>query len=241
MVLEQVAFDIETTGFAVDDAVTVVGFAVPAGLRVFVQTSDRSASDIESAVAAVTPAETLVNVSTHMSEQDLLTAVAAFVADRLAGDDVLLVAYNGERWNGGFDVPFLRTRYAQQGQEWPFVDVPYADLMPIVADRFNTTVRSGGGDGDDGGDGGDGDAAATRERNDLGHAYAVLCDGAYENVDPFESSAAAVTAFEDGRFAELAQHNVADVLRTQAIGRVTEQYCAKSEFNVKSLTPTRNP
>jgi len=34
--LDQVAFDIETTGFDVDDEVTVVGFALPLGVRVFV-------------------------------------------------------------------------------------------------------------------------------------------------------------------------------------------------------------
>jgi len=227
MTLQQVAFDIETTGFAVDDEVTVVGFAVPLGLRVFVQTGGRPAGDIESAVAAVTPDDTLVNVSTHTSEQGVLAGVSAFVADRLAGEDMLLVAFNGERWNGGFDLPFLRTRYAQCDVAWPFVDVPYADLMPIVADRFNTTIVND-------------DAAETQdERNDLENAYAVLCDGAYGDVDPFESSAAAVTAFDDGRFAELARHNVADVLRTQAVGRVAERFCAKSEFQVKSLTPTR--
>ncbi|MGB9961639.1 hypothetical protein ACOZ32_05440 [Halobacterium sp. MBLA0001] len=42
MVLEQVAFDIETTGFNVDDEVTTVGFAVPMGVRVFVQTGERA-------------------------------------------------------------------------------------------------------------------------------------------------------------------------------------------------------
>jgi len=230
MVLQQVAFDIETTGFGVDDEVTVVGFAVPLGLRVFVQTDSRPAGDVEATVEAATPDDVLVNISTHSSEQGLLAAVSAFVAERLAGDDMLLVAYNGETWSGGFDVPFLRTRYAQLGLQWPFTDVPYADLMPIVADRFNTTVID------------DGEADAETEsvaRNDLGHAYAVLCDGEYSDVDPFDDSAQAVTAFDDGRFAELARHNVADVLRTQAVGRVAERYCAKSEFQVKSLTPTR--
>ncbi|MDZ5813400.1 hypothetical protein U4E84_18885, partial [Halorubrum sp. AD140] len=121
---------------------------------------------------------------------------------------------------------------------WPFTDVPYADLMPIVADRFNTTVIDDATAAADAETGTKADAEPV-ERNDLEHAYAVLCDGTDGDVDPFDESAEAVAAFEDGRFAELAQHNVADVLRTQAIGRVAERYCAKSEFNVKSLTPTR--
>ena len=219
MVLEQVAFDIETTGFDAVDVVTTVGFAVPMGVRVFLQTGERDASGIESAVESAVP-ETLVNMSTHASERELLSEVSEFVAERIR-DDMLLVAYNGEKWNGGFDVPFLRTRYAQRDLAWPFVDVPYADVMPLVTDRFNTTV----------------DGA---EQGGLVTAYNVLCDGSYGDLDPFNDSVEAVAAFEDGRFAELVLHNVADVLRTRALGRVAERYCSKSEFKVKSLTPTRS-
>jgi DNA polymerase III alpha subunit (gram-positive type) len=219
MVLEQVAFDIETTGFDAVDVVTTVGFAVPMGVRVFVQTGERDASGIESAVESEV-SETLVRVSAHASESELLAAVSEFVAERIR-DDMLLVAYNGERWNGGFDVPFLRTRYAQRDLAWPFVDVPYADVMPIVTDRFNTTV-----DG--------------IEQGVLVAAYDVLCGGSHGDLDPFDDSVEAVAAFEDGRFAELVLHNVADVLRTRALGRVAERYCSKSEFKVKSLTPTRS-
>lgn len=220
MVLEQVAFDIETTGFDAVDVVTTVGFAVPMGVRVFLQTADRDVSGLESAVESAV-SETLVNVSTHASERELLAAVSEFVAERFSDGDVLLVAYNGERWNGGFDVPFLRTRYAQRDLGWPFVDVPYADVMPLVTDRFNTTV-----DG--------------TEQGGLVTAYDVLCDGPYGDLDPFNDSVEAVAAFEDGRFAGLVLHNVADVLRTRALGRVAERYCSKSEFKVKSLTPTRS-
>jgi len=217
--LEQVAFDIETTGFDVDDEVTVVGFAVPMGVRVFVQTGGRDAAGVESAVEAGV-SETLVRISTHASERALLIAVIEFVAERVR-DDMLLVAYNGERWSGGFDLPFLRTRYAQRDLAWPFVDVPYADVMPLVTDRFNTTV----------------DGA---EQSGLVTAYDVLCGGADGDLDPFDDSVEAVAAFEDGRFAPLVLHNVADVLRTRALGRVAERYCSKSEFKVKSLTPTRS-
>lgn len=219
MVLEQVAFDIETTGFDAVDVVTTVGFAVPMGVRVFLQTDGRDTPGVESRVDSAV-SETLVNVSTHPDERALLVAVSEFVAERIR-DDMLLVAYNGERWNGGFDVPFLRTRYAQRDLAWPFVDVPYADVMPLVTDRFNTTV-----DG--------------TEQGGLVTAYDVLCGGSHGDLDPFDDSAEAVTAFEDGRFTELVFHNVADVLRTRALGRVAERYCSKSEFNVKSLTPTRS-
>ncbi|ELZ41484.1 hypothetical protein C463_12412 [Halorubrum californiense DSM 19288] len=218
--LDQVAFDIETTGFDVDDEVTTVGFALPMGVRAFAQTSGRGSDDIEASVKARL-AETLVNISTHPDEAALLAAVTEFVAERIQDADVLLIAYNGEVWSGGFDLPFLRTRFARHELAWPFVDVPYADVLPVVSDRFNTTV-----DGE--------------EQHGLAAVYELLGDGSHSDIDPFEDSAAAVTAFEEGRFDELVLHNVADILRTQALGRVAERYCGKAEFNVKSLTPTRD-
>ena len=215
MTLRQVAFDIETTGFNADDIVTVVGFAVPLGVRVFVNTGS-AAPDI-----GEVDGDVVVKTSTHSSEHGLLTAVSGFVEERFRDADVLLVAYNGERWRGGFDLPFLRTRFARLDIPWPFTDVPYADVLPLITKRFNTTV-----DGD--------------EHGDLDTAYDVLCDGTYGELDPFAESSEAVTAFENGEFAALASHNVADVLRTRDLGRLAEQYCSKSEFNVKSLTPTRS-
>jgi uncharacterized protein YprB with RNaseH-like and TPR domain len=216
--LEQVAFDIETTGFDVTDEVAVVGFALSMGVQVFVQTGNRPVGDLQATVQEQVPVH--VDVSTHVSEEELLRAVTGFVEERLSGSDVLLVAYNGERWNGGFDVPFLRTRYAERDLPWPFVDVPYADVLPVVTDRFNTCV-----DGDD--------------QQDLESVYGLLCNGEYDDVDPFDESSDAVPAFANGWFEELVQHNIADVLRTRALGRVAERYCSKSEFQVKSLTPTR--
>jgi hypothetical protein len=35
-------------------------------------------------------------------------------------------------------------------------------------------------------------------------------------------------------------HNVADVLRTRELGTLAERYCSKSDFKLKSLTPTRH-
>ena len=136
--LEQAAFDIETTGFDISDEVTVVGFAMPMGVRVFVQTAGRTAGDVEASVKARL-SERLVNDSTHTDEAALLSAVATFVRDRIQDTETLLIAFNGEVWSGGFDLPFLRSRYAACEMAWPF-DVAYADVLPVVSDRFNTTV-----------------------------------------------------------------------------------------------------
>jgi uncharacterized protein YprB with RNaseH-like and TPR domain len=220
--LELVAVDIETTGFTTEDEVTVVGFALPMGCRVFCQTSGRSVSGLEARVRERVGGEGAhVVVSTHESEVGLLEAVGVFAGERLQGAEVLVVAYNGERWKAGFDLPFLRTRLAATGVEWPFVDVPYADLLPVIRHRFNTTT------------GADGDSVG-----DLVGVYEVLCDGEYAGLDPFADSAEAVAAFEAGRFEDLVVHNVADVLRTRALGRLAQAYCSKSDFSLKSLTPT---
>jgi uncharacterized protein YprB with RNaseH-like and TPR domain len=219
-VLELVAFDIETTGFTTEDEVTVVGFALPMGCRVFVQLGRRAVGDVESGVRERVGGEHVV-VSTHACEAGLLEAVGEFAGERLRDSEVLVVAYNGERWKAGFDLPFLRTRLAATGVEWPFVDVPYADLLPVIRHRFNTTTA------------GDGDSVG-----DLVGVYEVLGDGEYAGLDPFADSAEAVAAFEAGRFEDLVVHNVADVLRTRALGRLAQTYCSKSDFSLKSLTPT---
>lgn len=217
--LELVAFDLETTGFAVSDSVTVVGFALPMGVQVFCQTNGRAASGLEGTVRDRTDEH--VQVSTHESETALLEAVGVFTAERLYDDDALLVAFNGETWKAGFDLPFLRTRLSVTGVEWPFAELPYADIMPLVTNRFNTTIN------------GDGES-----REDLVGVYEMLCDGGYGDLDPFEDSVEAVSAFEDARFADLVMHNVADVLRTRRLGLLAERYCSKSDFKLKSLTPT---
>lgn len=213
--LSHVAFDIETTGFDADDVVTVVGFELELGCRVFVQTDGTNAEDVGAVSDGV---GVTVQVSVHASEAALLEAVGEFVGERLQSRDVLLVAFNGETWRGGFDVPFLRTRYAAHDVRWPFRELPYADLLPVVRDLFNTTVEG-------------------EDASDLETAYDVLCDGTGSAIDPFEDSAAAVTAFENDEFDALVLHNVADVIRTGELSRLAQRYCSKSDFNLKSLTP----
>jgi len=217
--LAHVAFDIETTGLDATDEVTVVGFELELGCRVFYQTSgrDTDSNDVETAVQDRTGIH--IEVSAHQSERALLEAVSAFVATRLRSADVLLVGYNAETWHGGFDLPFLRTRYAACDVAWPFRDLPYADVLPIIRDLFNTMM-----DGDD--------PAA------LDTAYEILCAGEAGAADPFNDSGDAVAAFKHGRFEAVVLHNVADIRRTGQLSSLAQRYCSKSDFNLKSLTPT---
>ena len=97
--------------------------------------------------------------------------------------------------------------------------MPYADLLPIVKKLFNTT--SGGG-----------------SNNDFPTAHELLCtSGRHAPTDPFDDSSEAVTAFEDERFEALVRHNAADIVRTRQLGQVAQQYCSKSDFSLKSMTP----
>jgi hypothetical protein len=216
--LELVAIDIETTGFDVEDEVTVIGLEFAMGSRVAYQTGGRPVEDIEAQVQA--QCEHTVTVEGHDNEEVMLRGMAAYIRYRLMNEDVLLVAYNGETWQGGFDLPFLRTRFAIHDIPWPFVDVPYADLLPIVEKLFNTT-------------------SSGESNNDLPTAHELLCPNVTPAApaDPFDDSGEAVTAFEEGRFGELVQHNVADIVRTRQLGRVAQWYCSKSDFSLKSMTP----
>lgn len=85
--------------------------------------------------------EAPVRLSVHDNEQELLTELATFVASTLTQHDAKLVAYNGERWNGGFDLPFLRTRHCAHGLEWPFGTLPYVDVMDGLRDPFQYQQR----------------------------------------------------------------------------------------------------
>lgn len=215
--LDLVAIDIETTGFGVHDVVTVLGFELPLGARVFCNTDSSETDNLEATLEDRLTRP--VVCSTHDSEAELLRATTAFTDDRLRDDDALIIAYNGETWRGGFDLPFLRTRFALENVDWPFRNLPYADLLPLISDLFNTTI-----DGD--------------EQADLETAYEVLCTGSLDELDPFDDSSEAVTAFQAGQFEQLVLHNLSDIGRTRQLGTLAQRYCSKSDFKLKSLTPT---
>lgn len=211
---ESIAFDIETTGFDVDDVVTTVGFQLPLGSYVLCQTGGRETTGIEAAVDERVSGP--VRVETYATEAALLDAVASVVSERIRGHDRTVVAFNGEVWRGGFDLPFLRTRLADHDIAWPFAGVTYADLQPAVRKRFNTTV--------------DGESVADLER-----VYGALVGGDAGDIDPVADSREAAQAFEAGDIADIVTHNVADIRRTAALADVAERYCGPKAFDTKSL------
>ncbi|MCD2203685.1 MULTISPECIES: ribonuclease H-like domain-containing protein [Halobacteriales] len=210
--LTTIAFDIETTGFETDDELTVVGFDSTVSSRVFLNI-DGTTPQAGFTDRLNDTLQTPIQLSLHDSEQELLNELATFVTSTLTQRDAKLVAYNGERWNGGFDLPFLRTRLCTHGLEWPFGTLPYVDVMDVFETRFNTSEDT------------------------LSGVYEELIGAGMNEVDPFTDSSEAVTAWEEGAYEPLIIHNVADIRRTRALMELAEQYCSKSDFSMKSLEP----
>jgi len=210
--LSTVAFDIETTGFETRDQLTVVGFDSAVASRVFLNTDGTTPSSTLTDQLNE-KLQTAVQLTSHDSERELLTELTTFVTSTLTQRNAKLVAYNGERWNGGFDLPFLRTRLCTHGLEWPFGTLPYVDVMDVFEKRFNTS------------------------ENTLNGVYGELIGAGMNELDPFADSSEAVTAWEEGTFEPLITHNVADIRRTRALMDLAERYCSKSDFSMKSLEP----
>ena len=212
--LTPVAFDIETSGFDTDAVITVAGFAHSLGESLILNTGGHKAADRKALVRSLDEESTgTVQLEVVGNETALLEAVSSFVTDQLDGDTHYVTAFNGETWNGGFDLPFCRTRFLHHGLRWPFGDIAYADMIQLV-DRFNTDDHS-----------------------DLVGVYDVLVGE--DTCDPFDDSAEAVDAFETGEWLSLCQHNLADIQRTRRLAELAGQFVARSDFKMKNLQPPR--
>ena len=210
--LTPVAFDIETSGFDADAVITVAGFAHGLGESLILNTGGHSEVDRNTLVRALDEESTgTAQLDVVADEGELLEEVASFVTNQLDGDTHYVTAFNGETWNGGFDLPFCRTRFLQHGLRWPFGDIAYADMIQVV-DRFNT-----------------------QDQTDLVGVYDVLVGE--ETCDPFDDSAEAVDAFQAGDWLPLCKHNLADIQRTRKLAELAGQFVAQSDFKMKNLQP----
>lgn len=208
-----VALDIETGGFAADQRVTVVGLLPPdRHAHLIVNTGDREprctgiVDRVE--VASGHPASLTVTDG----ERGLLEALAAAVFERVDRTANRLVAFNGDTWQGGFDLPFLRTRCGRLDVEWPLDGYTFTDLYPLVKKGFNTAS-------DD----------ESRGGNDLVTAHRRLCAPAVE-FDPLADSAAAVDCYRSGNFESLVLHNLSDLHRTLDLAQLACRYAPARFF-----------
>ena len=209
--LAPIAFDIETNGLGPGADITVAGFALELGDILLLNTAGRVADEdyLETRLAAHVDGR--VNLSVYESERDLLTVLADVCDAHIDTDAHYLTAYHGETWNGGFDLPFLRSACVERGVPWPFPDMAYADMLDVV-DRF-----------------------ATDDTRDLVGVYDQLIGE--ETCDPFDDSEAAVDAFNDCEWESLLRHNLADIHRTRKIALLAGEYVPKSDFRMKNLAP----
>lgn len=208
--LSPVAFDIETSGLGRDAVITVAGFRNNVGSWISLNTGGRHASGDALCEQLRDCSAHPVNVRVVDSEYALLQAVGDY-ADKRLEDGMYLTAYNGETWNGGFDLPFLRSACLRNGVSWPFDDIAYADTMEAIQ-RFDTG-----------------------ETGDLCGVYDQLIGE--ESCDPFDDSGSAVDAWDQSEWLPLLKHNLADIERTYALAALAGEYVPKSDFSMKNLTP----
>jgi uncharacterized protein YprB with RNaseH-like and TPR domain len=215
--MKTAALDIETTGTAPEDRITVIGIDVPMGSCLFLNTDGREYSEAISERLGDEFAR-VVNITAHESERALLEGFRAFVTERFAGrdgsdrDEFKYAAYNGETWKGGFDLPFIRTRCRKHDLDWP-LQGPYIELIDVIGNRFNVSDRS------------------------LETTYGELVGEGLNTRDPFDESGEAVRNWKKGKFEPLLRHNLVDIRRTRDLVAVAERYCSRSHFSMRSLEP----
>jgi hypothetical protein len=233
-----VAWDIETTGFDASDEITVAGFWFPGGHAELVANTGGEPVDGRRCEAALSDASGVaVAVSAVDDERALLEELRRIVFERFDREYNRLVAYNADAWNGGFDLPFLRTRCAAAGIDWVLEGLEFADLWEPVKKRLNTTHTHDG---------------SQLDVNSLTGAYAILFDtdsGApidpasdsdaplYREApyDPFDSSGEAVSAYRNGDLLPVLQHNLADVHRTWELGELVRRFVSPKDVTSKKL------
>ena len=209
--LDPIAFDIETSGLNDDAVLTVAGFASTIGEVIVLNTGGRDANPTALEQALAEYSSNGIDILVTDDETALLAAVEEIATERLDEDRHYLTAYNGETWNGGFDLPFVRTACVSHDVAWPFPNMAYADVFEFV-DRFDT-----------------------HDQRDLCGVYDELIGK--PNCDPFDDSGSAVDAFENAEWEPLLQHNLADIQRTLELAILAERYVPRSDFQMKNLAP----
>ena len=213
MGLNPIAFDIETSGLDDDSVITVAGFAHDLGESLILNVGGRDAPEHQTLTTTLDDHSAgAVSLVVAADEEELLAEISKVASSQIDGDRHYLTAYNGETWNGGFDLPFCRTRFLNHNMEWPFRDLAYADMMETIVDRFDTN-----------------------DQGDLVGVYNELIGN--PTCDPFEDSGEAVDAYEAAEWLPLLKHNLADIQRTKELAQLAGRFVPQSDFGMKNLQP----
>jgi len=216
MGLNPIAFDIETSGLDDDSVITVAGFAHDLGESLILNVGGRDAPEHQTLTTTLDDHSAgAVSLVVAADEEELLAEISKVASSQIDGDRHYLTAYNGETWNGGFDLPFCRTRFLNHNMEWPFRDLAYADMMETIVDRFDTN-----------------------DQGDLVGVYNELIGN--PTCDPFEDSGEAVDAYEAAEWLPLLKHNLADIQRTKELAQLAGRFVPQSDFGMKNLQPPQS-
>lgn len=218
---DQIAWDLETTGFEESDEITVSGFWFPAqhGTIILNAEPETSQSQLQQEVREQTNDEIDVEIEIVESEAELIECTGRIVFDKISKEYNRLIAYNAETWRSGFDLPFLRRRCIWHDHNWVFSRLEYTDVYEVIEKRINCTTYSDDGERSD--------------NNKLVDAYNVLVGG--DTIDPYGDSEQAVTDYSDGKYVPLILHNLSDVRRTWELGELVREYCSPRDINTKKL------
>jgi hypothetical protein len=233
---DHVAWDLETTGFAWSDQITVSGFWFPGGhTELIINTGDRDleTEHVQTQLEKVSGVSVAVTVAND--EAALLEAMQQILFDRFDRQYNRLVAFNAESWKSGFDLPFLRMRCLVHDHSWVFDNIQFADLWEPIKKRLNTTTTA---------------YDASTDINSLTGSHAMIFDEhtttALDDTpeyppyrdqpyDPFTDSSSAVYSYQHGEYLPILKHNLADIHRTWELGEIVRQFVPGKDITTKKL------
>jgi len=176
-----------------------------------------------------------VRVHVCESENDLLLKMHDVVFEQFETNYNRLIAFNADSWQGGFDLPFLRTRCLAHDHPWMFEDLEFADLWQPIKKRINTTNPA---------------YDTTTDINSLTGSHKIIFNqhstAALDNspdypayrthpYDLFPDSSSAVYSYHHGEYLPVLKHNLADIHRTWELGEIVHQYVSPKDITTKKL------
>lgn len=236
---QYIAWDLETTGFAWGDKITVTGFWFPGGgghAELIVNTGNTSIEPDQHETHLEQVSNATVTVTATDNEAALLESLQHVIFDRFDREYNRLTAFHADSWKGGFDLPFLRTRCIARGVEWVFDGLSFCDLWEPTTKRLNTTATYW--DKHD-------------DVNSLEGTHGILFGNgpppmlaeevpdhpwyADREYDPFASSGSASYCYERNELLPIVQHNLADIHRTWELGELVRMFVPSKDITEKKL------
>jgi hypothetical protein len=232
-----VAWDIETTGFNWNDVITVSGFWFPAGHATLILNTETPTIDTNGYDGQIEAVREELDVRIHVceDEHDLLHKMDEVIFEQFEPNYNRLIAFNADSWQGGFDLPFLRTRCFVHDHSWMFDGVEFADLWEPIKKRINTTNTT---------------YNSATDINSLTGSHAILFNSDNPDAlidpeehphyrdypyDPFTDSSSAIYSYQHGEYFPILMHNLADVHRTWELGELVRAFVSAKDITTKKL------